>query len=77
MKSKIAKFQLGKKGLTETFIEQIKNTFKKHNFVRISLLKSFTRNREEVVKTAEQLCRQLGEKFRYKIIGFTIAIRKR
>jgi len=72
--------QLGKAGLTENFIETLKATFKRHENVKISLLPSFSREREKVVETAEQLVSSLDEKkfkYPYKIIGFTIILLKR
>lgn len=38
--SKVGFIQLGKNGITENFISTLKNNFKKHDNVRISVLKS-------------------------------------
>lgn len=70
------KTQIGKNGLTEGFIESLKNSFKTYETARISILKSATRSREQSEKLGEDICRQLGRNYTYKIIGFTILIRK-
>lgn len=72
----IKNIQLGKKGVTNNFIENLKNQFKKAKIVKISVLKSATRNREELRKINEEILRLMGSKFSSKIIGFTIVFRK-
>lgn len=69
-------FQIGKKGLTDAFIKQIQTTFKNSNKVKISILKSACRDREEAKLIAEKLVTSLGENFDYKLIGYTITIMK-
>jgi len=79
IKNKMAnmiKMHLGKKGLTPEFIEDIKVRFKQAESVRIGLLKSSTRDREEIKQWADKIKSELGEKYTYKIIGFTIVVRK-
>ncbi|MBI2042930.1 YhbY family RNA-binding protein [Candidatus Pacearchaeota archaeon] len=73
---KIGIVQLGKNGVTENFIETLKTYFKNHNSVRISVLKSGTRDREEFRKIAEEIPKKLGENFTSRTIGFTIIVRK-
>lgn len=73
---KVAAIQLGKKGLTENFIETLKTYFKNHNSVRISVLKSGTRDREDFRKIAEEIPEKLGKNFISKTIGFTIIVKK-
>ncbi len=73
-------FQIGKRGLTKNFIDNLEKTFKKHDLVKISVLKTATRNREEIKKIAKEICVELKEKekkeFTFKIIGFTLFIKK-
>ena len=69
-------FQIGKNGFTENFIDAIRKTFKNRDTVKISVLRSFSRNREEVNEIALKLCSELGKNYTYKIIGFTIIIKK-
>ncbi len=73
------KIQLGKAGLTPSFAESLRKTFKNRDLVRISLLKAYSRDREQLKNTAEELCKQLSDigTFKYTIIGFTIILKKR
>lgn len=76
MKKGLATFQLGKAGLKENFIETIRKSFKTRDNVKVSVLRSFSRGREEVKNIANKICEELGKKYTYKIIGFTINIKK-
>ena len=69
--------QIGKNGVREGTIEAIKNAFKTHKQVRITVLKTFTREREEIDKISEKILSLLGKKYRIKTIGFTIIISKK
>ena len=79
MKKPPIKMQLGKSGLTSGFIESLRKTFKNRDLVRISLLKTYSRDRENLKITAEELCNNLGDigTFKYTIIGFTIILKKK
>lgn len=68
--------QLGKNGLTEGFLEMLKNAFKTHNSVRVMLLKSATRDRAEAEDIAKNICNSLGKHYTYNIVGFTIFLKK-
>ena len=68
--------QIGKNGITDNFIESLKNSFKTHTSVRISVLKSAGHERNQVKGMGEELAGKLGENYTAKIIGFTIIIRK-
>jgi RNA-binding protein YhbY len=78
--SELVKFQLGKNGLTENFSETVAKTFKNHELVKISVLKSCSRNREETKDIAADLCKKLEKahkkRFTSRIVGYTIFIRK-
>ena len=73
-----ARFQLGKAGLTDDFIEALRKTFKNRKIVKISLLKTFSRDRKEVKETADRICSELRDigTFKYRIVGFTIILLK-
>jgi RNA-binding protein YhbY len=74
-----AKFQIGKSGITETFIETLKTAFKTHRQLRISTLASSGRDKEKIKLMASQISEELsslGLSTAYKIIGFTIILRK-
>ncbi len=72
----IACMQIGKAGITENFIKTLKNNFKYHENVKISVLKSGGHNKKIVRNYSEQLLEALGDRFTAKIIGFTICIKK-
>ena len=74
--ARIGNLQIGKQGLTAGFIETLKNHFKSHENIKISVLKSATRNREELKKISDEILKKLGKNFTSRIIGFTIVVKK-
>lgn len=72
----IVKLQIGKCGLTAQFIQQIKTASANVENIRINVLKSSGRDREEVKKMSHEILSALGPKFTAKIIGFTIILKK-
>jgi RNA-binding protein YhbY len=67
-----AKFQIGKAGLTAPAIETFKIAFKTHHQLRISVLKSAGRNKENVIKIASEIQGKMGSPCAVRVIGFTI-----
>ena len=80
MSLSIAKFQIGKNGLTEGTIEALSLVFKTHKQVRISVLKSSGRDKSNIEDMAKKLSIELGlltkTKYTVRIIGFTIILSK-
>lgn len=72
----IKKLQIGKKGLTEEIIEQIKKNFKYQELIKIELLSSCCRDKEKAKEIAENLIKNLGKNFTYKLIGYVLSVRK-
>lgn len=73
----VTNVQLGKAGISDNFIETIRNSFKRHSTVKVSVLQSFSRDKADIKKAATEICEGIGtEKFEYKsrIIGFTITL---
>lgn len=70
------KFQIGKNGLTSGVIDSLNMTLTTHNQIRISVLKSATRDKEEIKEIAEEILMKVNYKCRYRILGFTIIVRK-
>ena len=68
--------QLGKNGITENFIGTIKDHFKNRQNVKVSVLKSAGRNREEIRKYSEQILEKLGRNYTTRVLGFTIFLKK-
>ncbi len=73
---RLSEIQLGKQGITANFIETLKNNFKKHDYIKISVLKSAGHDKEKVKKFSDEILEKLGEKYTSKIIGFTIVFKK-
>jgi len=76
MKSFETKFQIGKEGLTQGVITSLTNTLKHHRQVRVSVLKSAGRDKETVKKMASEIQGKLPIPTGYKIVGFTIILRR-
>lgn len=76
MKKGLANMQLGKNGLSSGFIDCLKNTFKERESIKIRILKSAGHDKEKIKKMAEEIIENLGKKYTYKIIGFSIFIKK-
>ena len=68
--------QIGKQGVTSNFIQTLENAFKNHAIVRISLLKASGRDKDSVIKIAEEIRTKLSGTYGYRIIGFKIIMRK-
>lgn len=69
---KLTRMQIGKSGLTDSFIGGLKIAFKTHTSVRISVNK----RKNEIKEMAEEIIEHLGENYTYKIIGFVICLKK-
>ena len=67
---------IGKKKLTSEFIENLRLAFIKSEHARIGILKSGTRDKKEAKEWAEKITSSLGKNYTYKIIGWTIVMRK-
>ena len=74
--TKTGNIQIGKNGITESFMNNLKNQFKTHDNVRVSILKSFTRDREKIKKYSKEIVEKLGKNYTSRIIGFTIVLKK-
>jgi len=70
--------QLGKKGLTNEFLDNLKKRFEssKINNIKISVLKSARESREDVKKYGSEIVSYLGGKFTFRILGFSIFVKK-
>ncbi|MBW6442396.1 YhbY family RNA-binding protein [Patescibacteria group bacterium] len=68
--------QLGKNRITENFIETLKSHFKKHDTVKISVLKSADTKKENIRLYANEILEKMGVNYTARIIGFTISLKK-
>ena len=73
---KIGYVQLGKQGITDNFIETLKNHFKKNKNVKISVLKSARKDKKQVKEYSEKILEKLGNNYTVRVIGFTIVLKK-
>jgi len=71
-----SQMHLGKNGITENFIESLKDHFKNHGDVKISVLKSAGHDKEAVKKYSEEILEKLGRMYTARTIGFTIFLKK-
>ncbi len=72
----IRQMQLGKNGLTEGFMCNLKHHFDTCKNIKISVLKSCCRDRKELKKIADEILEKLGKTYTAKIIGYTIIVKK-
>ncbi|MDH3352876.1 MAG: YhbY family RNA-binding protein [Nanoarchaeota archaeon] len=72
----IKKLQLGKNGLTESFIDQVKSIFENEKLIKITILKSACRDKSDAEKIAKDLVIALGPKYGYKLVGYVLTIIK-
>ena len=68
--------QLGKNGITENFIETLKDHFKNHENVKISVLKSAGHEKNKVHGYSEKILERLGKNYTARVLGFTISLKK-
>lgn len=68
--------QLGKNGITKNFTESLKDHFKNHENVKISVLKSAGHNKEGVGKYSREILEKLGRNYTARVVGFTIFLKK-
>ncbi len=76
MKKPATKLQIGKQGLTEGFMQSLAAAFKNREDIKIHVLKSGGHEREKIKQMAEEIINKLGKKFTYRIVGFTIFVKK-
>ncbi|HLD97962.1 MAG TPA: YhbY family RNA-binding protein [Candidatus Nanoarchaeia archaeon] len=72
----INSFQIGKNGISENLIESLKSNFKNHQNIKIVFLKNFSRDKEKIKQSTENIVDNLGRNYTYRIIGFTAFIKK-
>jgi len=76
MKTGQSLMQLGKNGITDNFIETLKNHFKTRKNVKISVLKSAGHDKEKVKEYNKKILDALGKNYTSRIVGFSIFIKK-
>ncbi len=75
----LSTMQLGKKGITDNFINTLKGHFKKNKNVKISVMRSILPEKggkKEVQKYSEKIISLLGKNYTSRVVGFSIFIKK-
>ena len=72
----LGQIQLGKNKISENFINTLKNHFKNHENIRISVLKGAGHEKKKVKEYSEKILEKLGKNYTARIVGFTIFIKK-
>lgn len=72
----IKKLQIGKKGVTPEFVEQLKRIFENEQMLKVTILKSACRDKKAAEKMADELLDLLGKNYTYRLVGYTLTIRK-
>ena len=67
---------MGKNGLSDAFVEQVKSIFENETLMKISILKSACRDKNDADEIAKKLIAKLGAKYNYKLVGYVITIVK-
>ena len=68
--------QIGKNGITENFIESLENSFKKHENVKVHVLKSAGHDKKKIKEMSDRILDELGKNYTSRVIGFTIVLKK-
>ena len=76
MVQQIKKVQMGKNGLTPEFLSQVKSIFINERMLKVSVLKSACRDKDELKIIATNMIDELGKKYDFKIIGYVITLIK-
>ncbi len=72
----IRQLQMGKAGLSDAFVDQVKSIFENETMVKISILKSACRDKADAKKIGEDLVDKLGTKFGFKLVGYVLTVIK-
>ncbi len=72
----IRKLQIGKNGMTDGFIEQVKTAFKNCEQIRISILKSCGRDKVAARGMGNKLVDTLGKNFTFRLLGYVLVVQK-
>jgi RNA-binding protein len=67
--------KIGKSGITDNFVEELKTQIKKHDTVKVKFLGSAVANKQEFLNMAEELAERSGTKI-IKKIGHTATYQK-
>ena len=72
----ITNIQIGKNGVSDNLIGTLESHFKNHENVKVVFLKTSTRDRKKIKSSADEIVDKLGKNYTYRILGFTVFIKK-
>ena len=72
----IPHIQVGKNGVTENLIESIKTYFKNKQNIKVVFLKNSVRDKKKLKEATEEIINALGNNYTYRVVGFTMMIKK-
>lgn len=70
----IPQLQIGKNGLTEAFVEQVRKMSQDKERMKISILKSACRDKAEAKQMCEELIEKLGKNYAYRLVGYVCTL---
>ena len=75
----VVTFQLGKSKVDQNFIDNIKTSFKNQDIIKIKVLETQTRDKDEINRIAEYIAKNAESetrRYKWRVIGFTIVLNK-
>lgn len=72
----ITQMNIGKNGLTEGSITWLKTAFKDRENIKVVVLKSGGHDKKKIEEMGNEIVSKLGKDYTYRIIGFTINLKK-
>lgn len=72
----IARLQIGKNGLTNAFIEQVKKISEKEERIKITILKSACRDKADAKELCDKMVEGLGKNYTYRLVGYVCTLLK-
>jgi RNA-binding protein YhbY len=72
----VSSVQVGKKGISDNLVVTLKSHFKNHQNVKVVFLKNSIRDKKKLKKQAEEIVDELGKNYTYRVLGFTVFIKK-
>ncbi len=72
----IKRLQIGKAGLSDAFVEQVRSIFENEKILKISILRSCCRDKGEADEIGRRLIELLGKKYDYKLVGYVLTVIK-
>ena len=76
MTASLSSMQLGKAGVTENFLSTLRSHFQTHRNVKITVLRSACRDKQELKTIVARILETLGTEYTARAVGYTINVKK-